>query len=221
MRKRLAMETSTARYTAHSTPSFRSASSCSAVSLFRLDLVLLYQMPSLVSLPSGKVSIAFRGTGRPTPSRSTHCARAVRPRWNACCALLGLFVVRAAAGAGTAPGRAACPASRAVPAARPSAVSRCPDSSASGATCPGHHPRTAPQVRCRAAGRRRRPDPRGRGSGAASPAATGSPSPHRPRPAAARSAARSASLPRPPLRRRLARCCPIGTIASPSPQTAS
>lgn len=33
------------------------------------------------------------GTGRWAPSRAAHCVSAVRPRWNACCALLGPFRV--------------------------------------------------------------------------------------------------------------------------------
>lgn len=57
---------------AHSMPSLLSASSCSAVSLSRLALVLLYQIPSLFSVPSGRTSTALRGTARPAPSRSTH-----------------------------------------------------------------------------------------------------------------------------------------------------
>ncbi len=171
---------------AHSTPSSRSAASCSAVSLSRLDLVLLYQMPSLVSVPSGKTSTALRGTG-PCPSRSNRCVRAVRPRWNAACALLGPLPPHAwPLGRETGPRLAVRPASTAAPAARGEAAPRCPGSSAASATCPGRRPRTAPRVRCRGGGCRHRPGRRGRGSGVASRVATRSSSPGRSRPVAAR-----------------------------------
>jgi hypothetical protein len=54
------------------------------------------------------------GTGRFAPSRSTHCVRAVRPRWNAACALLGPFSSCARPpGREKTPQRAARPASAA------------------------------------------------------------------------------------------------------------
>lgn len=95
------------------------------------------------------------------------------------------------------------------------------------AICRGRRPRRGRRVGCRAGCPRPRcrPGRRGRGGGAASPAATGQfRSWSIAVSCAARSAARSGSLPRPflpPLRRRLAMCCPRGTIPSASPHTVS
>lgn len=93
------------RFYAHSSPSARSASNCSRVSLSRLALVLETHTPSFtvtgsVSPSTAIVSLWPRGTGRSAPSRATHWAMAASPRWKACCALLGPFAVRVAAGAG-------------------------------------------------------------------------------------------------------------------------
>lgn len=92
---------------AQSMPSSRSASSWSWVSLSLLDLVFDTHTPSFTVTGSVSPSTAIgsvwpRGTGRPVPSRSTHCVRAASPRWNACCALYGPFLARAAAGSSAA-----------------------------------------------------------------------------------------------------------------------
>ncbi len=90
---------------AHCMPSSRSAARCSPVSLSHLARVFDTHTPSLTTTgsvsPSTVIcSLCPLGTGRWAPSRSTHCARAARPRWNACCALLGPFAARPAAWAG-------------------------------------------------------------------------------------------------------------------------
>ena len=89
---------------AHSRPSSASAASCSWESLSRLARVFDTHTPNFTTTGSIPLSTTIcslwpRGTDR-WPSRSTHCARAARPRWKACCAFLGPFAARPAAGPG-------------------------------------------------------------------------------------------------------------------------
>lgn len=139
-------------------------------------------------------------------------------RQNACCALLGPLPPHALPpGRRTEPQRAWCPTWTVAPAVRSTAAPMCPAGSGAGATVRCRRHPSALMAGFREGSRRRRPSRRGRGSGVASPGPggnfrSGSIAASR----FARSAARSGPSRGRPCRR-LAKCCPMGTIASPSP----